>query len=68
MDMINKLTKILRVGIDLLGYYENIEEEIADVEIMLEQLTRIFSDREAIDEIKQQKLERLERRLKNGEQ
>lgn len=66
-ELTKELTKTLRVGIDLLAYYENIEEEIADVEIMLEQLIRMFSNRKTIDEIKNQKLERLERRLNNGE-
>jgi NTP pyrophosphatase (non-canonical NTP hydrolase) len=66
-ELTKELTKNLRVGFDLLAYYDNIEEEIADVEIMMEQLIRMFSNRKAIDEIKNQKLERLERRLNNGE-
>ena len=42
----------------LAGRKNNVEEEIADVEIMMEQLERIFSKDEIVD-IKAQKIERL---------
>ena len=45
---------------------QNITEEIADVEIMLEQLKIIF-DKEIIKEIKNKKLKRLKNRLKEVE-
>lgn len=44
------------------GRETNVEEEIADVEIMLEQL-RLMSDSSLVDKIKEEKLQRLEQRL-----
>lgn len=41
-----------------------IAEEVADVEIMLEQLKYIFPIREEVDNFKAMKLGRIERRLK----
>lgn len=43
----------------------NVEEEIADVQIMLDQLNLIFNNKE-IDYIKKIKIERLEHRLQNN--
>lgn len=43
-----------------------VEGEIADVEIMLNQMHFIFDD-EMINKIKKEKLERLKKRLKTGE-
>ena len=43
---------------------DNIAEEIADVEIMLEQMVMLFSSRETVDRWKQNKLERLDKRMK----
>lgn len=43
---------------------DNIAEEIADVEIILEQMIMIFSSRETINRWKQNKLERLNNRIK----
>lgn len=45
------------------GREHNIAEEIADVEIMLEQLKIINNCGDAVDKIKQEKIARLERRL-----
>lgn len=46
------------------GDEDNIIEEIVDVEIMLEQIKMIFSiSEEIIEEVKIQKVERLEKRL-----
>ena len=47
------------------GEIHNVEEEVADVEIMLEQLRLMKSlfDIKVIDEIKEEKMERLERRV-----
>lgn len=42
----------------------NIEEEIADVEIMLEQL-KLIADNKVVEEIKEQKLKRLKDRLQS---
>lgn len=49
--------------IDICG--QAVDEEMADVEIMLEQLEIIFGNGEQVVNWKQKKLERLERRL-NG--
>ena len=50
------------------GLTNNVEEEVADVEIMLEQV-RMMSlvDNDLIDDIKAQKIERLRERLKGNE-
>ena len=45
------------------GKSHNVEEEIADVEIMLEQMRLIF-DSKKVDEIKQEKIVRLDKRVK----
>ena len=45
---------------------DNIAKEIADVEIMLEQMIMLFSSRGIVDKWKQQKVERLNKRI-NGE-
>lgn len=46
------------------GKSDNVEEELADVSIMLEQLQLLF-DKRKIKKIKKQKLERLETMLDN---
>ena len=43
---------------------DDINEEIADVEIMLEQMIMIFSSRESIDRWKRYKIERLDKRMR----
>jgi hypothetical protein len=49
------------------GIIYNLFEEIADVEIMLEQLKIIFNCEDIVLEYKDQKLERLEKRILEGE-
>ena len=49
------------------GLRMNIFEEIADVEIMLEQLKIIYDCKEATEAVKSAKLYRLEKRLNMGE-
>lgn len=44
----------------------NIAEEIADVEIMLEQLKQIFHVRGDVEDYREKKLERLEKRIESG--
>lgn len=44
----------------------NIAEEIADCEIMIEQMKRFFGCENAVERWKRDKLERLEQRLKEG--
>ncbi|KXS45577.1 MAG: hypothetical protein AWU54_313 [Candidatus Frackibacter sp. T328-2] len=53
-ELIRAISKVLR------GKESNIEEEIADVEIMLEQL-RLMLDEVKIEKEKQRKLNRLEK-------
>ena len=57
-ELIKELTKYLR------GEEENIDDEIADVEIMIEQLVFMFDNREMIEKFKQFKLKRLANILK----
>ncbi|MBY6977111.1 hypothetical protein FDE76_15510 [Clostridium botulinum] len=47
------------------GKIHNVEEEVADVEIMLEQMRLIF-DSNKIEGIKREKILRLEQRLKES--
>lgn len=47
------------------GKSHNVEEEVADVEIMIEQLKIIF-DSKKIEQIKREKIDRLEQRLKEN--
>lgn len=47
--------------------YRDIEEEIADVYIMLEQLTLMYSSKEDVDKIINQKLFRLDKYIKELE-
>lgn len=51
---------IQAISKDLRGLDNNVEEEIADVEIMIEQLKNIYS-KELINSWKEYKLKRLER-------
>ena len=44
-----------------------VNEEMADVEIMLEQMKMIFNNSEDVEKQKYKKIERLERRLKENE-
>ena len=46
--------------------FENIFEEMADVEIMLEQCKIMFQCDKEVNEWKQEKIKRLERRLEGG--
>lgn len=46
--------------------FENIFEEMADVEIMLEQCKMMFQCDKEVNEWKHKKIERLERRLEGG--
>jgi len=63
-ELIKAISKFMRDG--KVEDFKSIVEEIADVEIMLEQIDYIFCLGLSIDLIKRQKLERLEQRLKEG--
>lgn len=47
--------------------YDNIAEEMADVSIMLEQLYLIFDNKNVCDNIKEYKIDRLAKRIKEYE-
>ncbi len=60
-ELTQAINKTLRKG----EYIENLAEEMADVEIMLEQLKEIFGNSEKVEEQKNIKLERLKSRVDN---
>ena len=63
MEEMAELTKELSKNIRGSKNITNISEEMADVEIMLEQLRVIFGNRSEVDTIKAEKLIRLADRL-----
>lgn len=48
------------------GSFEHIAEEIADVEIMLEQMKMLFFCSDEVRDVRRRKVERLKERLDNG--
>ena len=60
-ELQKELTKALRGKVNLLG----IAEEIADVEIMLEQLKLIFDNRQEVEKFKNAKIVRLNKTLRS---
>ena len=58
-ELIKELCKVQRGKMNI----EHIVEEIADVEIMIEQLRMIFNSDRDIEKVKAQKIERLECRI-----
>lgn len=60
-ELIMALQKIKRFP-DALNYWENVHEEIADVELMINQMKYIFNS-EKIEEYKNKKIKRLEDKL-----
>ena len=62
-ELTKELSKSIRYG-DINN--EHIAEEIGDVEIMLEQLKIIYNNAEEVEKSKSAKIERLERRIKDG--
>ena len=57
-ELIQAISKFKR------GKNHNVEEEVADLEIMLEQMRLMFNSKK-IDEIKRSKINRLSRRLES---
>lgn len=55
-----EICKVLRGGED----FRHLAEEIADAQIMLEQLTMIFSLQDCVENYTEQKLKRLDERCK----
>ena len=58
-ELQKELCKVLRGNMNI----ENVVEEIADVEIMIEQLRIMFNSDRDIEKVKAQKIERLECRM-----
>ena len=61
-ELQKELTKYLRGK----GSRKNIAEEVADVEIMIEQIRYFFDLGISVEMVKKIKLERLEKRVNNG--
>lgn len=62
-ELQKEICKMLRGGGDI----AHLAEEIADAKIMIEQLIIIFDVKEMVEDYRRRKLERLERRLNDGE-
>lgn len=54
------------LGDGLLDNYDEIAEEIADVQIVLEELTQLYDVAKKVQEIRKQKLARLEMRIEKA--
>lgn len=63
MEEMAELTKELSKNLRGHNNLQEIAEEVADVEIMLEQIKLIFTSREATAEVKEAKLLRLHKRI-----
>ena len=64
IEELSELTKEICKTLRNIGHTERLAEEVADVEIMCEQLRYIFAIDEAVDDWKEYKLRRLADRLK----
>lgn len=62
-ELIQALVKIKRSTVSRHDALSGVSEEMADVQIMLEQLGIIFANAPAVAEFRAQKLKRLEERL-----
>lgn len=67
IEEMSELQKELCKDILHKGKKENITEEMADVEIMLNQLKIIFDNEEKVKEIIEEKIKRTKERIKNGQ-
>ena len=65
LELSHALMKFIRGSGGDLAWWEQVEEEIADVEIMMGQLKLIFNEK-SISRIKVRKKKRLQRRLENA--
>ena len=63
-ELTKELCKSIRTSIE--NRIAGVTEETADVEIMLEQLKIIYGNRAEVDDVRDQKLQRLQRRI-NGD-
>lgn len=63
IEELSELTKEITKDIRGITNYKNIAEEMADVEIMLEQLKIIYSNKDLVGRYKVEKLQRIRERL-----
>ena len=61
-ELIQALTKVIRGFHD----FDNVAEEIADVEICMEMMKHTFNNRDSVKEWKKKKISRLQKRIING--
>ncbi len=61
-ELAKALLKMRRSGGDIADKLDNIREEIADVQIMIDQMRMIYGD-EAVERVERDKLTRLENRI-----
>lgn len=66
MEEMSELQKELCKDLRGRGSIEHIAEEIADVEIMLEQMKMLFCCADDVRDVRRRKVERLKVRLDNG--
>lgn len=66
MEEMSELQKELCKNLRGRGSIEHIAEEIADVEIMLEQMKMLFLCADDVRDVRRRKVERLKERLDNG--
>ena len=63
-ELIKAITKVLRVGLPAGSVaLENVVEEVADVSIVLDEIKQIFQIEADVEEVRAQKIERLNERL-----
>lgn len=67
-ELTQALMKSFRKDVDINAVRENIVEEIADVEIMLDQLKLIFSCYSQVFDCKEYKINRLAKRIEIGKE
>jgi NTP pyrophosphatase (non-canonical NTP hydrolase) len=63
IEELSELTKEIAKDIRGITNYKNIAEEMADVEIMLEQMKIIYNNNDLVDRYKVEKLQRIKERL-----
>lgn len=63
IEELSELTKEITKDIRGITNYKNIAEEMADVEIMLEQMKIIYNNKDLVDRYKVEKLQRIKERL-----
>ena len=62
-ELIQAITKVQRYG-SRVRRIDNLIEELADVQIMMEQVMQMYNLESLVSEVKREKLQRLRKRLK----